>query len=41
VLEVAIAGRAGTTPYMRVGDVAALVLCAVLIVAAFVASRRR
>ncbi len=41
VLEVTVAGRTGATPYMRVGDGAVLVLCAVLIVAAILSARRR
>ncbi|MEO9135375.1 MAG: apolipoprotein N-acyltransferase [Casimicrobiaceae bacterium] len=41
VLEVTVAGRTGATPYMRVGDGAVLVLCAVLIVAAIFSARRR
>lgn len=41
VLEVAVAGRTGATPYLRVGDRAVLVLCAVLILAAIVSARRR
>jgi apolipoprotein N-acyltransferase len=41
VLEVAVAGRTGETPYMRAGDRAVLLLCAALIGAAIVSTRRR
>ena len=41
VLEVAVAGRTGETPYMQVGDIAVLVLCAVLFAAAIALSWRR
>jgi apolipoprotein N-acyltransferase len=41
VLEVGVTGRSGETPYLRAGDLAVLVLCAVLIVAPGVRYRRR
>ena len=42
VLEVAVEGRSGLTPYARVGDAAVLVLSAALLLgAAFVAKRRK
>ena len=41
VLEVAVTGRSGETPYLRAGDLAVLALCAVLIVAPGVGYRRR
>lgn len=41
VLEVAVAGRTGATPYQHVGDKLALVLCALLIVVPIVIARRR
>jgi len=41
VLEVSVAGRTGDTPYLRAGDIAALALCAVLIVAPLALGLRR
>jgi apolipoprotein N-acyltransferase len=41
VLEVSVAGRAGETPYLRIGDAAVLALCALLIVVGAVRYRRR
>ena len=41
VLEVAVAGRAGETPYLRFGDAPVLALSALLIAATWLRSRRR
>jgi apolipoprotein N-acyltransferase len=41
VLEVAVAGRTGLTPYLRAGDIAVLVLCAVLVVVPVALGGRR
>ncbi|HEX6136134.1 MAG TPA: apolipoprotein N-acyltransferase [Casimicrobiaceae bacterium] len=41
VLEVAVAGRTGETPYLRFGDTPVLVLSVALIAAAWLRSRRR
>jgi apolipoprotein N-acyltransferase len=41
VLEVAVAGRSGETPYLRVGDIGVLAACAVLILAGIASDRRR
>ena len=41
VLEVAVAGRTGETPYLRFGDGPVLLLCAALIAVPVLLSRRR
>jgi apolipoprotein N-acyltransferase len=41
VLEVAVAGRTGATPYLRFGDAPVLALCAALIAVSIVVARRR
>jgi apolipoprotein N-acyltransferase len=41
VLEVSVAGRTGDTPYLRVGDIAVLVLCALLILLPIAVAGRR
>lgn len=41
ILEVSVAGRTGETPYLRVGDAAVLLLCALLVVIPAALARRR